>query len=91
MTALLIWGFFVLAIDACTNLIQHRAIHECSKGASSQATENRSDVIECLKNLGLDESQIAESLSETKFDSKHNGVEDEPESERSRASHSHDP
>ena len=70
MTALLIWGFFVLAIDGCNGVIRDRAIQECWKDTGSQTTAYRSDVIECLENLGLDESEISEHFAETEFNSK---------------------
>ena len=72
MTALIIWGFFVLAIDGCNSLIRERATEECWNDSKSKGKTDTSDLIECLEDLGLDESQISASLRERGFDLKNN-------------------
>lgn len=68
MTALLIWGLFVLIIDGCNSMIHNRAIDECWEDKIPPTLTDRSGVIDCLETLGLDEKEIAESFTENGFD-----------------------
>ena len=67
MTALLIWGFFVLVIDGCNTLIRNYTVNDCWRGAGGPAEADHSEVIACLKKVGLDESQISDSFTEKGF------------------------
>ena len=65
-------GFFVLAIDGCNSLIRERATEECCNDSKSKGKADTSELIECLEDLGLDESQISASLREKGFNLRNN-------------------
>ena len=68
MTALLIWGLSVLLIEGCESMILSRAIDKCWEDTNPPNVTDRSDVIDCLETLGLDEHQILESFTRNGFD-----------------------
>ena len=49
MTALLIWGFFVLVIDGCNTLIRNYTVNDCWRRAGGPAEADHFEVIACLK------------------------------------------